>query len=183
MKQTVVTPLDPNLSNHDQIRAGVSFASAGSGYDDLTFIATGVIPVSKQLDQFMSYTAKLSRIVGATEAKNIIQNSLVVISAGSNDSGFNDYLLPFRRAQVTSICLQDLYNQGCRTIAIAGFPPMGSLPVLITARLEHSFDRTCLEDENADARSYNQKLVNLLPQLQASLPGSRIVYAGVYIHH
>ncbi|XP_022752925.1 GDSL esterase/lipase At2g30310-like [Durio zibethinus] len=191
IKQTVPPSLDPNLSN-DDLRTGVSFASAGSGYDDLTTVATGVIPMSKQLDQFKSYTAKLSRIVGNTEAKNIIRNSLVVISAGTNDFGFNYYLFPFRKAQFDISRYQDflqnaiqdyvkeLYNQGCRTIVIAGLPPMGCLPVLITLRLKQPLDRTCLEDDNADARSYNQKLVNLLPQLQASLPGSRIVYADVY---
>lgn len=63
---------------------------------------------------------------------------------------------------------------------MAGLPPMGCLPVLITARLKDPFDRTCLDDENEAALSYNQKLVKLLPQLQASLPGSKILYADVY---
>ncbi|XP_021278192.1 GDSL esterase/lipase At2g30220-like [Herrania umbratica] len=191
IKQTVPPFLDPNLSDND-LRTGVSFASAGSGLDDLTTVATGVIPMSEQLDLFKSYKARLGGIVGEREAENIIKNSLVVISAGTNDFGFNYYLLPVRRAQFDIRGYQDflqnamqdyvqaLYDQGCRRIAIAGLPPMGCLPVLITARLKPPLDRTCLEDENADARSYNQKLVNLLPQLQASLPGSRIVYADVY---
>ncbi|EOY04623.1 GDSL-like Lipase/Acylhydrolase family protein, putative [Theobroma cacao] len=191
IKQAVPPFLDPNLSDND-LRTGVTFASAGSGYDDLTSVATGVIPVSKQLDLFESYKAKLGGIVGETEAENIIKNSLVVISAGTNDFGFNYYILPHRRRQFDIKGYQDflqtaiqdyvkaLYNQGCRRIAVAGLPPMGCLPLLITARPKFPFDRTCLEDENADAVSYNQKLVKLLPRLQASLPGSRIVYADVY---
>ncbi|XWS53393.1 hypothetical protein CRYUN_Cryun11dG0153700 [Craigia yunnanensis] len=84
--------------------------------------------------------------------------------------------------RVTFICFAGTLQSGYLTIAIAGLHPVGCLPVLITARLEHPLDRTCLEDENADAQSYNQKLVNWLPQLQASLPGSRIVYSNVYTH-
>ncbi|XVE79863.1 hypothetical protein DITRI_Ditri14bG0091200 [Diplodiscus trichospermus] len=191
IKETVPPALDPNTSDND-IRTGVSFASAGSGYDNLTTVASNVIPVSRQLDIFKTYIAKLSRVVGNTEAKNIIGNSLVLVSAGTNDFGFNYYLLPVRRAQFDVSRYQDflqnalqnyikeIYNQGCRTFVIAGLPPMGCLPVLITTRLRPPLDRTCLEDFNADARSYNQKLVKLLPRLQASLPGSRILYADVY---
>ena len=110
IKQTVPPSLDPNLSD-DDLRTGVSFASAGSGYDVLTTVVTNVIPVSKQLDQFKSYKANLSRIVGNTEAKNIIQKSLVVISAGTNDFGFNYYLLPFRRAQFDVSSYQDFLQK------------------------------------------------------------------------
>ncbi|XVF05821.1 hypothetical protein REPUB_Repub05bG0206100 [Reevesia pubescens] len=170
IKQTVPPSLDPNLSD-DDIRTGVSFASAASGYDDLITVTTSVIPLSKQLDQFKSYIANLSRIVSNTEAKNIIKKSFVFISAGTNDFGFNFYLLPDRIAQFNVSCSQDFlqkalqnyvkeqYDQGSRTIVIAGLPPMGCLPLLITARLlKFPLDRRCLEDANADARSYNQKL-------------------------
>ncbi|XVF68439.1 hypothetical protein PTKIN_Ptkin11bG0003000 [Pterospermum kingtungense] len=191
IKETVPPSLAPNLTN-DDIRTGVNFASAGSGYDDLTTVPTGVIPVSKQLGMFKSYIAKLSNIVGNTEAKSIIQKSFVVLSAGTNDFGLNYFLLPARRAQFNVSSYQDflqkslqdfvkgLYDLGVRTIAIAGLPPMGCLPLLVTERLKDPLDRTYLEDENEAARSYNQKLVKLIPQLQASLPGSKIVYADVY---
>ncbi|XVF69676.1 hypothetical protein PTKIN_Ptkin11bG0100800 [Pterospermum kingtungense] len=149
IKQTVPPSLAPNLTN-DDLRTCVSFASAGSGYDNLTTLLSGVIPVSNQLGMFKSYIAKLGNIVGNAEARNIIQKSF------------------------------GLYNEGVRTTFIAGLPPMGCLPFLVTARLKDPHNRTCLEDENEAARSYNQKLVNLIPQLQASLPGTKLVYADVY---
>ncbi|KAE8722754.1 GDSL esterase/lipase [Hibiscus syriacus] len=190
IKQTVPPSLDPSLSK-DDLRTGVSFASAGSGYDEITTVMTGAIPLPKQLQQFRSHRENLSRIFGEVEAQNIIEKSLTIVSAGTNDFGFNYYLLPMRKQQYDVSGFQDfmlkalqdfvkeLYKQGCRKIVIAGLPPMGCVPVLITERLK-PFDRSCLEDENADARSYNKKLLNLLPPLEAKLPGAKIVYADIY---
>ncbi|KAE8712750.1 putative GDSL-like Lipase/Acylhydrolase family protein [Hibiscus syriacus] len=150
IKQTVPPSLDLNLSK-DDLQTGVSFASAGSGYDQITTVVTGAIPLPKQLEQFKSYIANLSRNFGKNEAQNIIEKSLTIISTGTNDFGFNYYLLLMRKQHRTSS------NGTC------------------------SGPKRCLEDENANARSYNKKLVNLLPPLQATLPGAKIVYADIYI--
>ncbi|OMO82931.1 Lipase, GDSL [Corchorus capsularis] len=191
IKETVPPFLDPNLSD-SELRTGVSFASAGSGYDDLTTVTTAAIPVARQIDLFRNYKARLISVVGEKEAMKTLRKSLVVISAGTNDFGFNYYLLPVRGLQFDVKGYQDflqtqiedlvktLYNEGVRRIAIAGLPPMGCLPLLITVRLKPLFDRTCLVDENRDARAYNQKLVRLIPRLEKSLPGSKIAYADVY---
>ncbi|OMO70393.1 Lipase, GDSL [Corchorus olitorius] len=193
IKQTVPPFLDPNLSDFD-LRTGVSFASAGSGYDDLTTVTTAAIPVARQIDLFRNYKARLISLVGEKEAMETLGKSLVVISAGTNDFGLNYYLLPvsvrrlefdvkgyqdFLQNQIQGL-VKTLYNEGVRRIAIAGLPPMGCLPLLITARLKPLFDRTCLEDENRDARAYNAKLVRLIPRLEKSLPGTKIAYADVY---
>lgn len=61
-------------------------------------------------------------------------------------------------------------------MVVSGLPPMGCLPIQMLSR----FSRTCLTDQNTDARVYNQKLMNLLPQIQSSLKGSRIMYADIY---
>lgn len=50
----------------------------------------------------------------------------------------------------------------------------------MTAKFEIPKARKCLEDENLDVEIYNRKLAKLLPQIQARLPGSKIVYADVY---
>ncbi|KAE8729077.1 putative GDSL-like Lipase/Acylhydrolase family protein [Hibiscus syriacus] len=176
IKQTVPPSLDPNLSN-DDLRTGVSFASAGSGYDELTTVLTGAIPVPKQLDQFKSYIAKLSRIFGNNEARNIIEKSLAIISAGTNDFGFNYYLLPMRKQRQSWLSSFSAKNI---TRLRQGLPPMGCVPILTTERLKPPFYRACLEDENTDAQSYNEKLVKLLPLLQTTLPGTDIVYADIY---
>ena len=73
-----------------------------------------------------------------------------------------------------------MYDHGCRKIAISGLPPIGCLPIQITAKQESVEDRSCIEDENSDAKTYNLKLARLLPIIQALLPGSKIVYADIY---
>lgn len=42
------------------------------------------------------------------------------------------------------------------------------------------FFRSCINEENSDAEIYNQKLQDLLIQLQSHLPGSKILYADTY---
>lgn len=63
LKDTVPPFLDPNLSN-EELLSGVSFASGGSGFDDLTTIVSGAISVSKQIEYFEDYVAKIKGIVG-----------------------------------------------------------------------------------------------------------------------
>ncbi|CAH1418062.1 unnamed protein product [Lactuca virosa] len=187
IKQTVPPFLQPNISDFD-IRTGVNFASAGSGYDDMTAQISQVIPVTKQLYYFREYIKRLKKVVGIKEANRIIEGALVSISAGTNDFTISYYDLPSRREDFSMDDYQDyilkklqnfvneLYKLGCRTMVVSGLPPMGCLPIQMLSR----FSRTCLTDQNTDARIYNQKLMNLLPQIQSSLKGSRIMYTDIY---
>ncbi|CAN1152107.1 GDSL esterase/lipase At2g40250 [Linum perenne] len=110
---TVPAYLDPNLTAHD-LKTGVSFASAGTGIDDLT-------------------------------------------------------------------STMDLYGLGGRTFFVAGLPPIGCLPVQMTASFQFSLrSRQCIQSQNSDSLSYNVKLKQLLRKLQGSLPGSKMLYANVY---
>ncbi|XP_059626932.1 GDSL esterase/lipase At2g30310 [Cornus florida] len=191
IKETAPPFLDPNLPDYELL-TGVNFASAGSGYDELTTAATGAIPLSKQPQYLKSYIERLNIIVGEDKARSIINDSLVVISAGPNDFIFNFYDIPTRRLHFDTdayqdfvqyrlqIFVQELYNLGCRTMIISGLPPIGCLPIQMSAKLKPPYLRTCLHHQNRDAQSYNQKLVNLLPQLQVSLPGTRLIYSDVY---
>ena len=63
---------------------------------------------------------------------------------------------------------------------IGGLPPMGCLPIQITARCKYFNDRKCLQDQNFDSQNYNKKIAKLLPKLQKSLPGSILLYADTY---
>lgn len=76
--------------------------------------------------------------------------------------------------------LQELYNLGCRNIAVVGLPPIGCIPLQITAKFKNPKDRKCIEKENLDSELYNKKLERLLLHVQATLPGSKVVYADVY---
>lgn len=96
IKKTIPPYLQPNLSNY-HIRTGVNFASAGSGYDDLTARVSQVIPVTKQMIYFKQYIKRLIRVVGVKEAKSIVKGALVSLSAGTNDFTISYYDLRTRR--------------------------------------------------------------------------------------
>ncbi|EPS60516.1 hypothetical protein M569_14287, partial [Genlisea aurea] len=97
IKESIPPFLDPNLSD-EEIVTGVSFASAGSGYDEMTTAISLAIEISKQVEYFKVYISRLEGIVGKGEAAGILKDSLVIISSGTNDFVFNFYDIPTRRA-------------------------------------------------------------------------------------
>ncbi|XP_016514818.1 GDSL esterase/lipase At1g58430-like [Nicotiana tabacum] len=190
LKKYGVPPyLQPNLMAND-LKTGVCFASAGSGYDDLTSSISGVIPMRKQLEYFKEYLEKLKGYFEEKEAEKIVKGALVIVSSGSNDFIFNFYDIPTRRVEFNMNEYQDflldklqffvkeLYELGCHKIIVSGLSPIGCLPIQMTAK--SPLHRICLEKENSDSQFYNQKLEKLLPNLQSQLPGSKILYADIY---
>ncbi|CAH2059911.1 unnamed protein product [Thlaspi arvense] len=191
IKQFIPPFLQPNLSDQE-IVTGVCFASAGAGYDDRTSLASRAVRVSEQPKMFKSYIARLKGIVGDKKAMEIVNNALVIVSAGPNDFIFNYYDIPSRRLEYPHISdyqdfiltrldsfVRELYSLGCRNIMVGGLPPMGCLPIQMTAKVGDIL-RLCLEQDNRDSVLYNQKLQKLLPQIEASLTGSKILYSNVY---
>ncbi|RZC86392.1 hypothetical protein C5167_030470 [Papaver somniferum] len=189
IKEFVPPYLDPSLSV-DELRTGVSFASAGSGLDDLTTLTSGAIPVSVQLGYFKSYKEVLVNAVGEEEANKIISGAFVLIAAGANDIIFNFYDAPARRfmfnitgyhnflLEKQECLVKELYDLGCRIFAVSGMAPLGCIPFQITVK--HSKGRKCLKHENTETQMYNSKLKKLSLTLPASLPGSRITYLDNY---
>lgn len=106
LKEAVPPFLQPFLSDKDLL-TGVSFASAGSGYDELTTAVTRVIPVSKQIGYLKVYIQRLKGIIGEKEVPRFLSKALVVISAGTNDFIFNFYDIPTRRIQFCISKYQD----------------------------------------------------------------------------
>ncbi|KAL6003036.1 hypothetical protein ACLOJK_023258 [Asimina triloba] len=96
IRELVPPFLNPSLSDKD-LRTGVSFASAGSNFDSLTTAVSGVIPVADQPGLFKQYVEMLKASVGEEKANKIISESLIVISAGTNDFVLNWYDLPSSR--------------------------------------------------------------------------------------
>ena len=98
--------LDPKLSEED-MRTGVNFASAGSGFDDVTSVLSHTMPMSKQLEMFRSYLGRLREMVGEEEAGRIIADALMFIGAGTNDFLLNYYDVPTRKAMFNISEYQD----------------------------------------------------------------------------
>ncbi|KAL2317413.1 hypothetical protein Fmac_031289 [Flemingia macrophylla] len=191
LKDIVPPYLDPNLSP-EELLTGVSFASGGSGIDELTSTISLSIPLSKQVENFKAYVLKLNQIVGENQTQQILRDALVVFCAGQNDLIVNFYDLSGRRLMFgdniskyedylldkLQIFIEDLYHHGCRNFGVAGIGSIGCMPSQITAMLESNGQ--CVMDENNDCMQYNQKLMQRLPQIQNMLPASRLVYVDMY---
>ncbi|CAK9177052.1 unnamed protein product [Ilex paraguariensis] len=100
VKDYVPPYLDPTLSI-EELMTGVSFASAGSGFDPLTPMIGGVIPMSEQLEYFREYKSKLELAIGKRGTKNLINKAGFIVSAGTNDFVVNYFGTPIRRQSYT----------------------------------------------------------------------------------
>ncbi|XP_050229314.1 GDSL esterase/lipase At2g30310-like [Mercurialis annua] len=190
IKELVPPFLNSDLSDNEII-TGVNFASAGSGFDNLTTRVTRAIPVLQQIDYFKTYITRLNTIVGEEKAKGIINGALVLISVGTNDMLINFYDIPTRRLQygvngyhdfllgIFQVFIKDLYDLGCRKFVVAGLSPLGCVPLQLL-KINRNFNEKCSEDQNIDSKTYNVKLQNLLSEMQSSLSGSNILYNNVY---
>ncbi|GKB64202.1 GDSL esterase/lipase-like protein [Tanacetum coccineum] len=76
--------LDPHYNMVDFVE-GVSFASAGTGYDNLTSAITSVIPLWKEVEYYKEYQNKMRTYLGAEKASKVLMEALYLISLGTND--------------------------------------------------------------------------------------------------
>ncbi|XP_026437798.1 GDSL esterase/lipase At2g04570-like [Papaver somniferum] len=180
IKRSIPAYLDPAYDIED-FASGVTFASAGTGYDVATSNVFGGIPLSKELEYFKEYQKKLIAFVGQDKAIETIRESLYMVSVRTNDFLENYHFGPVRSIQFTvdeyanfliSIArtfLTDLYGLGARKILSSGIPPAGCIPI---ARTVNNFaERTCKEDANEACKDFNDKLQNLVGNLNKELDG------------
>ncbi|KAG8380867.1 hypothetical protein BUALT_Bualt06G0061100 [Buddleja alternifolia] len=194
IKQLLPAYLDPTLTDRDLL-TGASFASAGTGLDDLTATEAGVMSMSTQLRNFQQALQRMRRTAGVSETGRVVENALFMIAAGTNDMMDNFYGVPLRRMYSLSgyqdmllgnleIVIRRLHSMGGRRLAVTGLPPIGCMPVQVTLGSLmpsfHMFQRQCINQQNLDSQSYNAKLEALTSRLQATLPGSRVVYVDIY---
>ncbi|XAR65960.1 Triacylglycerol lipase [Bertholletia excelsa] len=196
LKPLLPAYLDPTVTDKDLL-TGASFASAGSGLDEMTATETGTLTMAVQLNHFEEALGRMRRAVGPYEANRLVGNALFVIAAGTNDMVDNYYDLPTRRAtypmaanyhdfllgRLESV-IRRLYGMGARKFSLAGLPPIGCLPAQVTVGSFlpsiHMFQRFCVDGQNVESQAYNAKLQALTSRLQGTLPGARIAYAEIY---
>ncbi|RZC78087.1 hypothetical protein C5167_002314 [Papaver somniferum] len=171
LKRALPPYLAPNLSDQELL-SGVSFASAGTGFDELTAQTTSVINMDTQIRYFRDYLGKINKIDGAQKSAEIIKNGLFVISAGTNDMVFNYYDLPLRTVQYSLPQYHDFLLHRLESVVQR---TIGSL-----LPGQHILQRICTEKQNLDTQAYNQKLQNLIQRFQATLPGSIFAYTDCY---
>ncbi|KAG2636496.1 GDSL esterase/lipase EXL3-like isoform X2 [Panicum virgatum] len=189
LKDLVPAYLGADLTD-DDLLTGVSFASAGTGYDPLTSTLVAVLPMQEELNMFAEYKEKLAGIVGEEAAAGIVSKSLFLVCAGTDDIANNYYLAPVRPLQydisayvnflVQQACdfMKQLYQQGARRIAILGLPPIGCVPSQRT--LAGGLARDCDPARNRAARLFNSRLQAAVARLQGELRCQRIGYVDIY---
>ncbi|CAK9321076.1 unnamed protein product [Citrullus colocynthis] len=175
--ETVPAFLDRTLKPIDLLH-GVSFASASSGYDDLTANFSNVLSLPKQLEYLMHYKLHLFRQVGHEKAESMIRNAIVVISMGTNDFLENYFLEPLRPKQfsldqyqnflVSSMYhnVQVMHRLGVRRLVAVGVPPLGCMPVVRTITNQKT---TCSKAFNQAAYIFNAKMKLKLAAIKANL--------------
>ncbi|KAI3439989.1 Lipase_GDSL domain-containing protein [Psidium guajava] len=194
IKDYVPPYLDPSLSFED-LKTGVSFASAGSGYDPLTPNLSNVVSLPKQLEYFKEYKKRLVSTMGKQSMEHHVNKAAFLVSAGTNDFVVNYFTIPIRRRSFTVATYQQfllqhmkdlikgLWEEGARRMAVVGLPPMGCLPIMITLNSNGAvLQRGCMDQFSSVARDYNALLQTELASMQSSLAsqGSRIYYADIY---
>lgn len=190
LKETLPPYLDPDLSTQE-LMTGVSFASAGTGYDNLTAEVASVIPMWKQAKFFRDYSVLLGERVGEEKASTIIREAIVLSCAGTNDLIENYFFLPTRKNQFTVTQYQDfllqisfnfirdLYSVGARKFGIYGMAPPGCLPAQKTTNGRPGMDG-CINKLNQAAVSYNTKLKAAISGFKARFPDIKVVYIDIY---
>ncbi|XP_062232677.1 GDSL esterase/lipase At2g40250-like [Phragmites australis] len=167
---------------------GVSFASGGSGIDDLTAQTALVSTFGSQISDFQELLGR----IGAPKSAEIANKSLYVLSAGTNDVSlysvlpiragsfptidqYNDYLIGRLQSYI-----QSLYKLGARNFMVAGLPPVGCLPVQKSLQSITRGFEGCVADLNSAAEGYNSALQQMLTKLEAASPGVTLAYVDVY---
>ncbi|GFQ07761.1 GDSL esterase/lipase at4g26790 [Phtheirospermum japonicum] len=179
LKTTIPAYLDPTYTIKD-FATGVCFASAGTGYDNVTSDFLSVIPLWKELDYYKEYQRRLNDYLGNQKAQEVFSEALYIISIGTNDFLENYYLLPQRSSQFSIEEYQRflIYELGARKISLAGLPPMGCLPLERAAYLASGGD--CVDKYNHLALDFNQMLDGLVETLNKELYGLQLVLTNPY---
>ncbi|KAK1368750.1 GDSL esterase/lipase [Heracleum sosnowskyi] len=162
---------DPKLST-EELLTGVSFASAGSGFDPLTPKLNGaVVSMPKQMEYFREYKSRVEAQIGKERTEVLIKNVVYIISAGTNDYVFNYFGVSRVRRFSYSIVryyqflvqqiqqfIQDLLDFGAEKIVMVGLPPIGCLPVVITlnsGHIDRFLKRQCIPRLSEVAQGFN----------------------------
>ncbi|XP_051133599.1 GDSL esterase/lipase At5g45960-like [Andrographis paniculata] len=200
IKEFVPAYLDPTVRLED-MATGVSFASAGSGFDPTTGSNQNVLTLRKQLECFKNFKARLSLKIGEQQTEKVVNNAAFLISTGSNDL-FHTYfgIRPIRRQQYTisgyvnflvqhaQQFIEELMEAGARTIVFSGLSALGCAPSAITIR--SSPERRCVESVLSIARDFNRLALERLVGLRSGIGnGSKVYYFDTYtpmldwVHH
>lgn len=179
VKEMVPPYLNKSLST-EELKTGVSFASAGSGYDNAT-CRTMMTPltVERQLQLFDEYKARLAGAAVPDRAfyllcwgtNDVIQH--FTVSDGMTEPEYADFMAARAVAAV-----RGLVARGARLLVVVGAPPVGCVPA--QRIIAGGVRRQCATPRNQVALLYNRKLGQEIGRLNAKLAGVKIVLVDLY---
>uniref|UniRef100_J3MVS0 GDSL esterase/lipase n=1 Tax=Oryza brachyantha TaxID=4533 RepID=J3MVS0_ORYBR len=132
--------LDPNRTIHD-LASGVSFASAGTGLDNVTAQILSAMTLTQQIEHLRQYKEKLRWGKGEAAANHIISQALYIFSVGTSDFLHNYFVFPIRGdrfslpryevylADAAAEAVRAVHRLGGRRVKFVGLPPLRAPPV------------------------------------------------------
>ncbi|CAI0469272.1 unnamed protein product [Linum tenue] len=169
---------------------GANFASGASGMLDGTAHLYGAVSLTRQLENYKEYRARVESQVGFEKATDTFSKGIHLLSTGTSDFIQNYYVDPILNTLYTpdqwsdklmksyATFIQNLYGLGARRIGVTTLPPTGCLPAAIT--LFGHGSNNCVERLNWDASSFNQKLNTTSQSIAQGLPGLKLVVFDIY---
>ncbi|XP_057796715.1 GDSL esterase/lipase At2g40250-like [Salvia miltiorrhiza] len=200
----LLPPYAEAAAEADELLTGATFASACSGFDDLTAAEVGVHNLGRQFKNFQKAFVRMEEKLGIEKAAAAVGNALFLVSGGANDMMDNYYALPpTTRAKYSLPAYHDkllknlekfvmkLYKAGAKRLAVIGLAPLGCLPMDVTSNwppLQNAnvtnagdfFRRECRSKHNSDAQEYNAKLEARVKKMMVDMPKIKIVYMDIF---
>ncbi|KAL1815891.1 hypothetical protein ACET3Z_018465 [Daucus carota] len=177
-------------ATRNSILTGANFASASSGYSNMTANSYHAVSLPLQLEYYKDWQRKIVSMVGRDRGKAIFSGALHLLSTGNSDFLQNYYINPtlsgtYTSDQFSEILLrsyagfvQSLYGLGARRIGVTSLPPAGCLPAAIT--LFGGGSNQCVARINADAVLFNSKLKRTSDSLKKQFPDLKLVVFDIY---
>jgi phospholipase/lecithinase/hemolysin len=178
--------LSPELEGQ-KLLIGANFASAGIGIlNDTGIQFANIIRIERQLRYFDQYQQRLGKLIGAQEAKRVVNNGIVLITLGGNDFVNNYYLIPFSaRSREFSLpdyisyviseyrnVLGNMYELGARRVLVTGVGPLGCVPARLAVS---SLTGACDPELMRVPAMWNPQLTQMLGELNRQFGSNAFV--------
>ncbi|ESR56531.1 hypothetical protein CICLE_v10020640mg [Citrus x clementina] len=186
--------LSPEL-NGQRLLIGANFASAGIGIlNDTGIQFVNIIRMFRQLDYFAEYQRRVSAVIGAQQARQLVNRALVLITVGGNDFVNNYYLVPYsaRSRQFTlpnyvkyiiseyRKLLMRLYELGARRVLVTGTGPLGCVPAELALRGSNG---GCSAELQRATSLYNPQLEQMLQGINRKIGQTVFIAANTQQTH
>ncbi|KAL3725155.1 hypothetical protein ACJRO7_030209 [Eucalyptus globulus] len=184
--------LSPEL-NGEKLLVGANFASAGIGIlNDTGVQFVTIIRMFQQFANFQVYQARLSALIGADQARQRVNEALVLMTLGGNDFVNNYFLTPLsaRRREFTLQGFSDylvseyrnilrrLYDLGARRVLVTGTGPLGCVPAELAS--QGSLNGECVAEPQQAAAIFNPALVRMVQGLNQELGSDVFIAANAF---